>query len=242
MNTDNMSILGLTIDYGPFGFLDAFDPAHVCNHSDDSGRYAYARQPPVAHWNLHALAQALVPVNDSDTESLVAALQPYGEVFAQTIQARLRAKLGLVTARDDDPQLIDDLLRLMAQGRVDYSIAWRRLCDFATGDEANNAPVRDLFLDRAAFDNWSERYRARLQAEGSIDGERSIRMRRVNPKYVLRNHLAETAIRKAREGDFAEAQRLLAVLQRPFDEQPEHAAYADFPPDWAQQLEVSCSS
>jgi uncharacterized protein YdiU (UPF0061 family) len=242
MNTDNMSILGLTIDYGPFGFLDAFEPGHVCNHSDHQGRYAYARQPNVAFWNLHALAQALLPLVGGDTDVLVAALEPYKTAFPQALQARLRAKLGLVAAEADDAQLADDLLRLMAADRVDFTIAWRRLCDFSTADAAASAPVRDLFIDRAGFDAWAARYRARLQREGSIDAERAQRMRRHNPRYVLRNHLAEIAIRSAREGDFGEVQRLHRVLERPFDEQPEHSAYADFPPDWAQQLEVSCSS
>ena len=121
----------------------------------------------------------------------------------------------------------------------DYTIAWRRLADFTPADPS---PARDLFLDRAAFDAWAARYAARLAAEGSPDAERAARMRRANPRFVLRNHLAENAIRAAREGDFSETRRLLKVLERPYDEQPEHAAYADFPPDWAQTLEVSCSS
>jgi uncharacterized protein YdiU (UPF0061 family) len=241
MNTDNMSILGLTIDYGPFGFLDAFDPGHICNHSDDQGRYAYARQPSVAFWNLHALAHALSPLLD-DVEALRNALEPFKDEYAQAIQRRLRAKLGLRDSREVDAGLIDALLQLMAADRVDYTIAMRGLCSFDSALDARNAPVRDLFIDRAAFDTWAARYRERLEAESSVDAERKARMQAVNPKYVLRNHLAEQAIRRAREGDFTETQRLLTLLERPFDEQPEHAAYADPPPDWAQQLEVSCSS
>jgi serine/tyrosine/threonine adenylyltransferase len=241
MNTDNMSILGLTIDYGPFGFLDAFDPGHICNHSDHSGRYAYARQPSVAFWNLHALAQAMLPlIGDGDTA--LAALEPYQSVFADTLLSLLRAKLGLRQALDGDRELADDLLRRMAADRCDFTIAWRRLCSFASHDGARNDAVRDLFIDREAFDAWAARYAARLRAEGSDDAARAVAMRRANPKYVLRNHLAERAIRQAREGEFGEVRRLLQVLQRPFDEQPEHEADAGFPPEWAQHLEVSCSS
>jgi uncharacterized protein YdiU (UPF0061 family) len=241
MNTDNMSILGLTIDYGPFGFLDGFDPGHVCNHSDHQGRYAYARQPNVAFWNLHALAQALLPlIGDSDVA--LAALEPYKTVFPQAMLASMRAKLGLATEQDGDRELVDDLLKRMAADKADFTITFRRLAGFDSAPDASNAPVRDLFIDREAFDAWARRYAARLQAEASVDAQRAARMNRVNPKFVLRNHLAEVAIRQARAGDFGETQRLLAVLERPYDEQPEASADADFPPDWAQQIEVSCSS
>jgi uncharacterized protein YdiU (UPF0061 family) len=242
MNTDNMSILGLTIDYGPFGFLDAFDPLHVCNHSDTQGRYAYARQPSVAFWNLHALAQALLPLVDGDHELLLAALEPYKQVFAERMQALLRDKLGLAEPREGDTELIDALLRLMAADRCDYTITLRALAAFDSRAGADNALLRDQFIDRAAFDAWARRYGERLRAEGSVDAERAARMNRVNPKFVLRNHLADGAIRRAREGDFGEVERLLRVIEHPFDEQPAHAAYAAHPPEWAQHIEVSCSS
>jgi len=242
MNTDNMSILGLTIDYGPFGFLDAFDPGHVCNHSDEQGRYAFARQPQVAYWNLHALAQALVPLvsqgEQVDTEGLQAALSRYAEVFPVALMRRMRAKLGLVTEQEGDGALVDDLLRLLATHRVDYTILFRRLCRWTAQRDA----VRDLFLDRPAFDAWAERYDARLAAEGSLAVEREARMLRANPKFVLRNHLAEQAIRQAEAGDPGEVRRLLGLLLAPYDEHPEHEADAGFPPDWAQTLSVSCSS
>ncbi len=236
MNTDNLSILGLTIDYGPFGFLDQFDPGHVCNHSDHQGRYAYARQPQVAFWNLHALAQALAPLvegGDAD-DRLQAALDPFRDEFASAMQAAMRAKIGLADARDGDDALIDDLLRLMAKDAVDFTITFRTL--------ASPAAARDHFIDRESFDAWNERYAARLAAEGSVDAERASRMNAVNPKFVLRNHLAQAAIDSAQRGDFSEIARLLAVLGKPYDEQPEHARYAAFPPDWAKTIEVSCSS
>ncbi len=242
MNTDNMSMLGLTLDYGPFGFMDAFDPGHICNHTDQQGRYAYARQPQVAFWNLHALAQGLMPlIGDSDTA--LAALEPFKARYAEDFLAALRAKLGLRDERDEDRALVDDLLRLMAQDRCDFTITFRRLASFSQrpGTPAHGA-LRDLFIDRTAFDAWGQRYATRLAAEHSIDAERAERMNRVNPRFVLRNHLAETAIQRAREGDFAEIDRLLKVLQRPFDEHAGTEADASFPPDWATQLEVSCSS
>ena len=243
MNTDNMSLLGLTIDYGPFGFLDGFDPGHICNHSDHQGRYAYARQPGVAFWNLHALAQALLPAVDglpeAASELLLAALEPYKAEYARSMLAALRAKLGLATEHEDDQVLADDLLRLMAADHADFTITFRRLA-------GPDAATRDVFVNREAFDAWALRYRARLALEASDDTNdgtaRAVRMNRVNPKFVLRNHLAQTAIERAQQGDFSEVQRLLQVLERPFDEQPEHTAYADHPPAWAQQIEVSCSS
>ena len=243
MNTDNMSILGLTIDYGPFGFLDQFDPAHVCNHSDTSGRYAWARQPNVAFWNLHALAQGLLPLI-GDSDRALAALEPYQTAFADALLARWRAKLGLRTREAPDRELVDDLLRLMATDRCDFTITFRRMAGFATDAAAPNAALRDLFIDRSAFDAWALRYGARLARESSIDAERALRMNRVNPKFILRNHLAEAAIRAAQAGEFGETQRLLKVLQHPFDEQDAvaSAAYAGFPPEWASTLEISCSS
>jgi uncharacterized protein YdiU (UPF0061 family) len=241
MNTDNMSVLGLTLDYGPFGFMDAFDPGHICNHTDQQGRYAYARQPNVAFWNLHALAHGLLPLL-GDPDAAVAALEPYKTEFPRAMLAALCAKLGLQDSREEDRGLADDLLKLMAQDHTDFTITFRRLSGFDSADGAANGAVRDLFLDREGFDAWAARYRQRLRSEHSVDAERALRMNRVNPKYVLRNHLAETAIMRAREGDFSEVQRLLQVLQRPFDEQPAHEADAGFPPDWASHLEVSCSS
>ena len=247
MNTDNMSILGLTIDYGPFGFLDAFDPGHVCNHSDHQGRYAWARQPNVGFWNLHALAQGLMPLIE-DSDLALAALESYKAAFADALLAHWRAKLGLLTPEAGDRELADDLLRRMADDRCDFTITFRRLAGFSTAPGATNDAVRDLFIDRGAFDAWAQRYAERLardtRSHAGDDAARALRMNRVNPKFVLRNHLAETAIRAARDGDFGETRCLLQVLQHPFDEHDAAASerYAGFPPEWAQSIEVSCSS
>lgn len=240
MNTDNMSILGLTLDYGPFGFLDAFDPGYVCNHSDTGGRYAFDQQPDVAAWNLTKLAQTLVPLLSVETAS--AAIADYPQQFGQAYIERMAAKLGLQAGGDSVP-LIMDALQLLAQNHVDYTIFMRRLGGFDSTDAARNAALRDLFLDRAAFDGWAARYAAALCQQGTNDTERGAAMRRVNPKYILRNHLAEVAIRRAADQrDYSEITRLHTLLTRPFDEQPEFETYAAEPPDWAKQIEVSCSS
>jgi uncharacterized protein YdiU (UPF0061 family) len=161
------------------------------------------------------------------------------------MRERWRAKLGLQAPKPDDGQLAVDLLQVMAAGKVDFTIAFRRLAGFRSDlavDAPENAPVRDLFLDRAAFDAWATRYAARLRAESSINAERAQRMNRVNPLYVLRNHMAETAIKQAQRGDDSEVQRLHRLLQNPFEAQAGCEADAGFPPDWAQSIEVSCSS
>ena len=239
MNTDNMSILGETLDYGPYGFLDAYDPAHICNHSDYEGRYAYHRQPAIGLWNCNALAHALssiIPV-----AALREGLLEYEPLLLDELRRRQRAKLGLTRSLPGDDALIDDLLALLATGGIDYTLFFRRLCDFHPG--ADNQPLRDLCPDHAAFDAWAQRYGRRLAAEARPDAERGAAMRAVNPKYVLRNYLAEVAIRKAEDGgDYGEIERLRQVLARPFDEQPEFARYAEPPPDWGRKLAISCSS
>ena len=237
MNTDNMSILGLTIDYGPFQFLDAFDPGHICNHSDNQGRYAFNRQPNMAYWNLFCLGQALLPLI-GEQELALAALESYKTVFPAALQQRMAAKLGLLDTREEDRALIDGILKLLAADRVDYTIFWHRLSLEQAGRA--NAPVRDLFLDRAGFDSWRQAHQRRLSATPPADAATC--MARSNPKYVLRNHLGELAIRKASKKDFSEIASLLAVLQSPFDPHPDFEAYAAFPPDWAAGIEISCSS
>jgi serine/tyrosine/threonine adenylyltransferase len=248
MNSDNMSILGLTIDYGPFGFIDAFDAGHICNHSDEHGRYAYSQQPAVAHWNLYCLGQALIPLT-LDVEATQAALETYPHEYASAISEVMRAKLGLATAHPGDDALIERLMGLLHADRADWTLFWRNLARVRVESEGGpaDALVRDLFADRAAFDAWAADYRTRLRQEASNDAERAARMNRVNPKYVLRNHLAEVAIGKARGDDgeprdFSAVEALLRVLSRPYDEQPEHEDYAQAPPEWASHIALSCSS
>ena len=157
--------------------------------------------------------------------------------------ALLRAKLGLLTTHDADHALADEMFALMAESYVDFTLFFRSLSQLLAADAGDDAAVRDLVINRERFDAWAAQYRARLQAEASVDAERAARMNRANPKYVLRNYLAEAAIRKARdERDYSEIETLHKLLSAPFDEQPEHAHYAALPPDWASHLEVSCSS
>jgi serine/tyrosine/threonine adenylyltransferase len=237
MNTDNMSILGLTIDYGPFQFLDAFDPGHVCNHSDSEGRYAYNKQPNIAYWNLFCLGQALLPLMDNQEQAL-AALESYKTVFPEALEARMRAKLGLTDAQPDDKALIESTFKLLASNKVDYTIFWRRLGSFTP--QSGHEAVRDLFFDRESFNAWALSYSERLAHV--ISGLRADLMLKTNPKYVLRNHLGEEAIRSAKLDDFSKVDTLLTVLQSPFEEHAGHDDLAGFPPDWAAGIEISCSS
>lgn len=241
MNTDNMSILGITIDYGPFGFMEAFDAQHICNHSDQQGRYAYSMQPRIGEWNCYALGQALLPLIGS-VEETRSALETFQNTFSEKLNALLHAKLGLRTDLPEDSELIDSMFSIMQASHVDFTIFFRRLGELESERSWHDEPLRDLFIDRAAFDAWTLQYRARLKREDSVDTERRKAMHAVNPKYVLRNYLAQTAIEKAQNKDFSEIGKLLSVLERPFDEQPENESYAAQPPDWAAHLEVSCSS
>ncbi|RFO98639.1 YdiU family protein [Rhodoferax lacus] len=239
MNTDNMSILGLTIDYGPFQFLDGFQPGHICNHSDHQGRYAFNKQPNVAYWNLYCLGQALLPLIE-EQEQAIAALETFKTHFPQALGQRFGAKLGLQAGQMAPQELVDTLLQLLASEAVDYTIFWRRLSHWTHAQSAEDASVRDLFVDRAAIDAW-------LLAYGSLHAlaerpQASRRMLAANPKFVLRNHLGELAIRAARQKDFSVLAQLQSVLQAPFDEHPEHQSFADFAPDWAAGIEISCSS
>ncbi len=244
MNTDNMSILGLTLDYGPFGFLDGFDANHICNHTDAQGRYAYGRQPAVGRWNLYCLAEALMPLIE-DVDRAEAALAPFKTIFGGAMDAAIHAKLGLAERLPGDPALVDALFALLQDSHADFTLFFRRLADLEHPAAATARPgqqVRDLFVDRERFDRWAVDYRARLLQESRDAEVRRVAMRAVNPRYVLRNHLAEEAIVRARAGDFSEIERLAQVLRTPFDDQPAFERYADLPPAWASELEVSCSS
>jgi serine/tyrosine/threonine adenylyltransferase len=241
MNTDNMSILGQTLDYGPFGFMEAFNVNHICNHTDQQGRYSYAMQPRIGNWNCYALGQALLPLI-GEPDDVHVALQVYASAYTTKLDDLLHAKLGLQTRQPDDKALIDSVFTIMQDSHVDFTLFFRRLGNLKTADKASDEPLRDLFIDRAAFDAWAVQYRARLLQENSSDDVRRTAMHAVNPKYVLRNYLAQIAIEKAQNKDFSETGKLLKVLEHPFDEQPENEQYAALPPDWASELEVSCSS
>ena len=240
MNTDNMSIHGITLDYGPFGFIDDYDPGFICNHSDHNGRYAFNQQPYIGLWNLSCLAQALLPL--AQKEELKAALDRYASLCEGRYMELMRAKFGLIETKEEDASLIQDFLALMQLHKVDYTNLFRALGRFETGSVTPNELLREFFLDRESFDKWARRYESRLREEGSRDEDRLVRMNRVNPKYVLRNYLAQTAIEKAQQKDFSEIDRLLTLLQNPYSDQPGMDAYAAPPPNWGKHVSVSCSS
>lgn len=239
MNTDNMSILGITFDFGPFAFLDDFDAHFICNHSDDQGRYSFSNQVPVGQWNLSALAQALTPF--ISVEALRETLGLYLPLFQAHYLDLMRRRFGFTTAEDDDQQLLENLLQLMQNSGVDYTLFFRRLGEESA--EQAIARLRDDFVDIKGFDAWGERYVARVGRDGNADqAQRRARMHAVNPLYILRNYLAQKAIDAAEQGDYAEVRRLHAVLSKPFEEQQGMESYAERPPEWGKHLEISCSS
>ena len=239
MNTDNMSILGLTIDYGPFQFMDAYDPGHICNHSDNQGRYAFYKQPNVAYWNLFCLGQALLPLV-AEQEQVIAALETYRTLYPQAFARRMAAKLGFAEVQEAHLPLIEGILKLLATDKVDFTIFWRRLSHWVRERRADDASVRDLFLDRAGFDSWLLSFSELLTPVNSVMA--ADLMLKTNPKYVLRNHLGEEAIQAAKTKNFTVVAQLLKVLERPYDEHTEHDAWAGFPPTWASDISISCSS
>ncbi len=239
MNTDNMSILGLTIDYGPFGFLDEFDAGFVCNHSDYAGRYAFNQQPNVGLWNLYKLAQTLVSLIEPEDAETV--LNEYPQIFTEEFGGLMREKLGLRTKKED-AELIDELFGILQENRVDYTLFFRRLADFNSGENEKNDLLQAMFIDPASFDDWARNYRLRLIEENSVDAERRGRMLQTNPKFVLRNHIAQNVIEEAQSGNYAEIDALLKVLQNPFDEHEGFERFNTLPPPENQRVAVSCSS
>jgi uncharacterized protein YdiU (UPF0061 family) len=244
MNTDNMSILGVTLDYGPFGFLDDYDAGFICNHTDTGGQYAFDRQPSVGIWNCARLGEALMILEGGAeaTAPWQEALESYWPAFVAEYAGRMRARLGLATAREEDAELLRDLLALLQAGKVDYTGFFRGLNGVDGQRSTVHGTLSGMFMDRAGMEAWFERYRARLGAEQSDDAERSERMRRANPKYVLRNWVAQEAIAAAQRGEFGLIDSLRRVLAAPYDEHPGWERYAEAPTPAARELEVSCSS
>ncbi|WP_337262393.1 MULTISPECIES: protein adenylyltransferase SelO [unclassified Serratia (in: enterobacteria)] len=238
MNTDNMSILGLTLDFGPYGFLDDYQPNYICNHSDHQGRYAFDNQPAVGLWNLHRLAQTLSGL--MTTEQLQAALAAYEPALMQAYGEQMRAKLGFFTPSVQDNELLTGLLSLMMQEGRDYTRTFRLLSDVEQWQA--HSPLRDEFIDRAAFDRWYQQYRLRLQQEQVSDAERQQAMKAVNPKLILRNYLAQQAIEAAEQNDVSKLARLHQALLQPFADDPQYDDLAGLPPEWGKHLEISCSS
>jgi uncharacterized protein YdiU (UPF0061 family) len=233
MNTDNMSIAGETIDYGPCAFMDTYDPATVYSAIDRQGRYAYANQPGIAHWNLSRLAGALLPLMGDDRDKAVAmaqeTLDTFPARFGDAYLAGFRRKLGLATARDDDADLLQDLLDRMAENEADMTLTFRRLSEAAAGGADADAKVGELFKEPAAFTAWVVKWRQRLMAEEFGSAERAASMKSVNPAFIPRNHRIQQVIDAAKCGDFTRFDALNAVLSKPYEDQPEFAEYMDPP-------------
>ncbi|MBI3197278.1 MAG: YdiU family protein [Rhodospirillales bacterium] len=233
MNTDNTSIAGETIDYGPCAFMNAYDPATVYSSIDTQGRYAYANQPRIAPWNLARFGETLLPLLADDSDAALAmaneSLQTFQPRFAAALLGGLRRKLGLFTEEEGDATLADDLLKAMAANQADFTLTFRRLGD-AAADPAADAGVRDHFLDPAAFDAWAVRWRQRLAREPQDGPTRRAAMHAANPIYIPRNHRVEAVLAAAIEhDDYAPFEEMMTVLAHPFDERPEFAAYAEPP-------------
>lgn len=242
LNTDNMSILGLTLDYGPFAFMDGFNVHHICNHSDQAGRYAWDAQPSVFHWNLVRLANALLPLTQ-DQAPLVDALQRFEPQFRTGIEQRMAAKLGLQTWREADHELVNALWSVMHAQRADFTLTFRLLGNVPDqADPAADQAWLQRFSDPTPARDWLQRYRQRLAEQTLPEAERAQRMHAVNPLYILRNHLAEGAIQQAKQRNDNEVRRLMDVLQDPYTERAGYEAYAEPAPDWASTLSISCSS
>jgi serine/tyrosine/threonine adenylyltransferase len=228
MNTDNTSISGETIDYGPCAFLDTFDPKKTFSSIDHGGRYAFGNQPRIAHWNLSRLAEALLDsVADDEQEAVRLAMErldTFDARFARERATVMGKKLGLSAAHPDDDALVADLLGRMASNHVDFTLFFRRLWECAK-DQSNDAKAGALFDTPLAFFDWAERWRARLAVETTTPSERAELMRTANPAFIPRNHRIEEAIQAAeREGDFQPFHTLVEVLANPFDDQPTHAS------------------
>lgn len=257
MNTDNMSVLGLTIDYGPYGWLEGYEPRWTPNTTDSGGRrYCYGQQPQIGLWNVVRFAEALMPLVGRP-EPLQEAIEVYAETLEQEQRHMMARKLG-IEVRHSDEELIADLLSVLQKAETDMTIFFRRLADVPSAeqvtDEARMAPIRNAYyapdaLPGSAKDAmvaWLHRYAARVREEGVPDEVRRTRMNQVNPKYVLRNYLAQLAIDEAEKGDGSKVEALLDVMRRPYDEQPEREEYAEKRPEWARHRAgcsmLSCSS
>ena len=246
MNTDNSSISGETIDYGPCAFMDHYDPATVFSSIDEMGRYAYANQPRIALWNLTRLAECLLPLFSGDKDTAIEQAQlllgEFAEKFSSAYQAGLRAKIGLFTPRGGDEALVQDLLDAMAKNQADFTLTFRRLSDAALNPDEDRDTAK-LFADPAAFDEWAARWRQRIAEEPQSPAERQTAMRSVNPAFIPRNHRVEAVIEAAvSRDDFAPFEELLTVLSKPYEDQPALAAYADPPKPHQRVLRTFCGT
>lgn len=246
MNTDNMSIAGETIDYGPCAFMDEYNPRTVYSSIDQWGRYAYSNQPDIGLWNLTRLAECLLPLLDDNQDAAVEdateALNAYPPFFQQKYDAGLRRKLGLTTAEEGDVALSRDLLNIMTDNGADFTLTFRRLSEAAV-DPGRDEAVKPLFINADAYDQWATRWRARLEREQMDDTKRRELMRSVNPAFIPRNHRVEAVIRAATDNDdFAPFNELIRVLANPFDDQPAFEEYMNPPAEGEKVLQTFCGT
>ncbi len=237
MNTDNMSILGITLDYGPYGFMDGFRINHVCNHTDAQGRYAWNVQPAVMHWNLYRLASSFTALG-LEPDELKAQLQVFEEAFLQAYQGNLVRKFGWLSWHEQDQDLVDEWWRLLHTQSADFTLSFRYLAN--APDQPDN--FLSLFDESAPAREWLAQYKQRVQFDTRSEADRISQMMAANPLYVLRNHLAQQAIDAAEKDDASVIENLMTVLRNPYTECPGFEAYAQPAPEWARHLEVSCSS
>jgi serine/tyrosine/threonine adenylyltransferase len=241
MNTDNMAISGETIDYGPCAFMDEYHPGTVFSSIDRGGRYAYANQPVIAQWDLTRFAETLLPLIDAGAEAAVERARPIVEPFIGRFEARFlegaRRKIGLASAQDTDFDLLRRLFAVMQEASADFTLTFRRLADAAGATDAD-ASLRELFGANPALDAWLQDWRARLTRDPQNAVERAAGMRRVNPAFIPRNHRVEAALNAAYAGDLVPFHRLLRIVQRPFDEQPEALEYAR-PPEPSERVQAT---
>ena len=240
MNSDNMSILGLTLDYGPYGWLDAYDRGYICNHSDEAGRYAFDQQPKVGLWNCARLGESILTLITE--ESALATLDAYRQTFEEEIDVLMGAKLGLRTVEPGDLTLLTEFLAVLQQTHADYTRTFRALSRSVPADPATLAPLHAAVGDAAVLDAWLVKYAARLAQEGSIATERQPRMLAVNPKYVLRNWVAQDVITNAEARNYGRIEEVRQLLASPFEEHEALERYADGPPEGGEEIMVSCSS
>ncbi|WP_427145082.1 protein adenylyltransferase SelO [Rhizobium pisi] len=246
MNTDNMTVSGETIDFGPCAFMDSYDPATVFSSIDQHGRYAYANQPAIGQWNLARLGETLLPLIDAEPDSAVdkanVVIRTYGERFQAQWLAGMRHKIGLAGEEDGDLELVQALLALMQAQVADFTLTFRRLSDFA-GDDTAEPAFAASFREPDACRDWLARWRERLSRDPQTATERAVAMRRVNPAFIPRNHRVEQAIDAAVEdGDFSLFEALLTVLSNPYEDQPAFAAYMEPPKPNERVLQTFCGT
>ena len=233
MNTDNMSILGETFDYGPYGFMEDYEPTYVCNHSDHQGRYAFKNQPYIGLWNCSALGHALSTLISEENQAEI--LQSYETIFQNTLAELYRKKLGFEETQKEDALLIQGLLDIMESEKLDYTNTFRNLTKALTANSTNE-------LNSSIAKSWIESFQGRHLTETPSLDEKAKLMNLTNPKFILRNYMAQEAIDAAESSDFSKLETLISVINHPFEELEQYQNFASKSPAWAKDLEISCSS